>query len=206
MPKPEPGDEPDTMDLGTRPAQRVDMDFSDEPAAQANGHTEDERRDENQTVPDPRHGGGKRQLAMWRNQLALPCLRLKENFPWLSRNPLPKLASASRKGPTASTRLRERTLRTVAGRRRSHKTRTRAQLQTLSATWTAPIRRRALPRNPLQHTVSKDHHADDNTAAIARHQLRRLRHSRHRAQVEHPSGELATLSHRPHRAGTRQRF
>ena len=57
MPKPKPEDEPDAIDLeqdlGTRPAQRVDADSSDEPAADANGDADDERRDENQAVPDP---------------------------------------------------------------------------------------------------------------------------------------------------------
>ena len=56
MPKPKPVDEPDAIDLeqdlGTRPAQRVDADFSHEPT-DANGDADDERRDENQAVQDP---------------------------------------------------------------------------------------------------------------------------------------------------------
>ena len=57
MPKPKPEDEPDVIDLeqdlGTRPARRVATDSSDEPAANANGDADDERRDENQAVRDP---------------------------------------------------------------------------------------------------------------------------------------------------------
>ena len=61
MPKPKPDDEvtpPDLdqnleQDLGTRPAEQVDTDSNDEPTADANGDSDDEREDENQAVPDP---------------------------------------------------------------------------------------------------------------------------------------------------------
>ena len=37
---------------GTRPAEAVETDSNDEPAADANGDSDDERSDENQAVPD----------------------------------------------------------------------------------------------------------------------------------------------------------
>jgi len=56
-PKPKPDDEPDAIDLeqdrGTRPAEPVETDSTNEPAADANGDSDDERIDENQAVPDP---------------------------------------------------------------------------------------------------------------------------------------------------------
>ena len=56
-PKPKPDDEPDAIDLeqdlGTRPAEPVETDSNDQPAADANGDSDDEREDENQAVPDP---------------------------------------------------------------------------------------------------------------------------------------------------------
>ncbi len=56
-PKPKPDDEPDAIDLeqdlGTRPAEPVETDSNDQPAADANGDFDDEREDENQAVPDP---------------------------------------------------------------------------------------------------------------------------------------------------------
>ena len=56
-PKPKPDDEPDAIDLeqdlGTRPAEPVETDSNDQPAADANGNSDDEREDENQAVPDP---------------------------------------------------------------------------------------------------------------------------------------------------------
>jgi hypothetical protein len=57
MPKPKPDDDETAInleqDLGTRPAEPVDTDSTDEPAADANGDSDDERSDENQAVPDP---------------------------------------------------------------------------------------------------------------------------------------------------------
>ncbi len=57
MPKPKPDDDvtpPDLeQDLGTRPAEQVETDSNDEPTADANGDSDDERDDENQAVPDP---------------------------------------------------------------------------------------------------------------------------------------------------------
>ena len=57
IPKPKPDDEPDAIDLeqdrGTRPAEPVETDSNDEPAADASGDSDDEREDENQAVPDP---------------------------------------------------------------------------------------------------------------------------------------------------------
>jgi hypothetical protein len=67
MPKPKPETtlDPDTgledeipaidveQDLGTRPAERVETDSNDDPTADANGDSDDERDDENQAVPDP---------------------------------------------------------------------------------------------------------------------------------------------------------
>ena len=61
MPKPKPDDEVTDLeqnleqDLGTRPAEQVDTDSNDEPTADANGDSDDEREDENQAVPDPSH-------------------------------------------------------------------------------------------------------------------------------------------------------
>lgn len=56
MPKPRPEDDADAdnleQDLGTRAAEPVDTDSTDEPAADANGDSDDERYDENQAVPD----------------------------------------------------------------------------------------------------------------------------------------------------------
>ena len=56
MPKPKPEDEPDAIDLeqdlGTRPSEPVETDSNDEPAADANGDSDDERHDENKAVPD----------------------------------------------------------------------------------------------------------------------------------------------------------
>jgi hypothetical protein len=56
-PKPKTDDEPDAIDLeqdrGTRPAEPVETDSNDEPGADANGDSDDERADENQAVPDP---------------------------------------------------------------------------------------------------------------------------------------------------------
>jgi hypothetical protein len=63
MPKPKPESEPVAEDeipavdleedLGTRPAERVETDSNDDPTADANGDSDDERDDENQAVPDP---------------------------------------------------------------------------------------------------------------------------------------------------------
>jgi hypothetical protein len=57
MPKPKPDDDENAIDLeqdlGTRPTEPVDIDSTDEPAADANGDSDDERPDENQAVPDP---------------------------------------------------------------------------------------------------------------------------------------------------------
>ncbi len=57
MPKPKPEDDTDAIDLeqdlGTRPAEPVETDSNDEPAADASGDSDDERDDENQAVPDP---------------------------------------------------------------------------------------------------------------------------------------------------------
>ena len=56
MPKPKPDDETEVLDLeqdlGTRPAEPVETDSNDDPAADANGDSDDERPDENQAVPD----------------------------------------------------------------------------------------------------------------------------------------------------------
>lgn len=56
MPKPKPDDEAPAIDLdqdlGTRPAEAVETDSNDAPAADANGDSDDERPDENQAVPD----------------------------------------------------------------------------------------------------------------------------------------------------------
>jgi hypothetical protein len=56
MPKPKPEDETPEIDLeqdlGTRPAEPVETDSNDIPAADANGDSDDERADENQAVPD----------------------------------------------------------------------------------------------------------------------------------------------------------
>jgi hypothetical protein len=54
MPKPKPEDEAIDLeqDLGTRPAEPVETDSNDEPAADASGDSDDERPDENQAVPD----------------------------------------------------------------------------------------------------------------------------------------------------------
>ena len=56
-PKAKPDDEANAIDLeqdlGTRPAEPVETDSNDEPAADANGDSDDERYDENQAVPDP---------------------------------------------------------------------------------------------------------------------------------------------------------
>jgi hypothetical protein len=56
MPKPKPNDDADAndleQDLGTRSAEPVETDSNDEPTAEANGDTDDERPDENQAVPD----------------------------------------------------------------------------------------------------------------------------------------------------------
>lgn len=57
MQKPKPGDEVPAIDLeqdrGTRPAESVSTDSNDEPTADANGDSDDERADENLAVPDP---------------------------------------------------------------------------------------------------------------------------------------------------------
>jgi hypothetical protein len=57
MQKPKPDDEVPAIDLeqdrGTRPAEPIRTDSSDEPTADANGDSDDEREDENQAVPDP---------------------------------------------------------------------------------------------------------------------------------------------------------
>jgi hypothetical protein len=57
MEKPKPDDEAAAADLeqdrGTRPAEPVVTDSNDEPGADANGDSDDEREDENQAVPDP---------------------------------------------------------------------------------------------------------------------------------------------------------
>ena len=57
MPKPKPDDEADAVDLeedfGTIPVGPADTDPNDEPAADANGDSDDERPDENRAVPDP---------------------------------------------------------------------------------------------------------------------------------------------------------
>jgi hypothetical protein len=57
MPKPKPDDEENAInleeDFGTHPAEPVDTDSTDEPAADANGDSDDEREDENQAVPNP---------------------------------------------------------------------------------------------------------------------------------------------------------
>ncbi len=56
MPKPKHEDENLEIDveedLGTRPAEPVETDANDIPAADANGDSDDERDDENQAVPD----------------------------------------------------------------------------------------------------------------------------------------------------------
>ena len=56
-PKKKPDEEANAIDLeqdrGTRPAEPVDTDSTDEPTADANGDSDDERPDENQAVPDP---------------------------------------------------------------------------------------------------------------------------------------------------------
>ena len=56
MPKPKPADQADDIDLeqdlGTIPVEPVDTDSNDEPLADANGDSDDERPDENQAVPD----------------------------------------------------------------------------------------------------------------------------------------------------------
>ena len=41
------------QDRTTLPAEPVETDSNDEPAADANGDSDDEREDENQAVPDP---------------------------------------------------------------------------------------------------------------------------------------------------------
>jgi hypothetical protein len=55
MQKPKPGDEVPAIDLeqdrGTRPAESVSTDSNDEPTADANGDSDDERADENLAVP-----------------------------------------------------------------------------------------------------------------------------------------------------------
>jgi hypothetical protein len=57
MPKPKPDDEvaaiDQEQDRGTRPAEPVETDLNDEPTADANGDSDDEREDENQAMPDP---------------------------------------------------------------------------------------------------------------------------------------------------------
>jgi hypothetical protein len=62
MPKPKRNDSDDekipalddTQDLGTiLPSEPIDTDDNDEPFADANGDSDDERPDENQAVPDP---------------------------------------------------------------------------------------------------------------------------------------------------------
>jgi hypothetical protein len=57
MEKPKPDDEAVEIDLeqdlGTRPAEPVQTDSNDDPIADANGDSDDERDDENQAVPDP---------------------------------------------------------------------------------------------------------------------------------------------------------
>ena len=57
MPKPKLDEEVTSIDieedLGTRPAEPVETDSNDVPAADANGDSDDERNDENQAVPDP---------------------------------------------------------------------------------------------------------------------------------------------------------
>lgn len=57
MEKPKPDDEVPAIDLeqdlGTRPPEPVETDSNDEPTADANGDSDDEREDENQAVPDP---------------------------------------------------------------------------------------------------------------------------------------------------------
>ena len=56
MPKPKPDDDAEVIDLdqdlGTRPAEPVETDSNDDPAADANGDSDDECPDENQAVPD----------------------------------------------------------------------------------------------------------------------------------------------------------
>ncbi len=56
-PKPKPKNDDAAADLeqdrGMRPAEPVETDSNDEPAADANGDSDDEREDENQAVPDP---------------------------------------------------------------------------------------------------------------------------------------------------------
>jgi hypothetical protein len=56
-PKPKPEVDADVVDLdqdlATRPAEPVETDSNDEPTADANGDSDDERADENQAVPDP---------------------------------------------------------------------------------------------------------------------------------------------------------
>ena len=58
MEKPKPDDEVPAIDLeqdrATRPAEPVETSSNDEPTADANGDSDDEREDENQAVPDPR--------------------------------------------------------------------------------------------------------------------------------------------------------
>lgn len=57
MEKPKPDDEVPEIDLeqdlATRPSEPVETDSNDEPTADANGNSDDERDDENQAVPDP---------------------------------------------------------------------------------------------------------------------------------------------------------
>ena len=57
MEKPKPDDEVPEIDLeqdlATRPSESVETDSNDEPTADANGDSDDERDDENQAVPDP---------------------------------------------------------------------------------------------------------------------------------------------------------
>ncbi len=56
MEKSKPNDDAAAVDLeqdrGTRPAEPVETDSNDAPAADANGDSDDEREDENQAVPD----------------------------------------------------------------------------------------------------------------------------------------------------------
>ena len=58
MRKPKPDNDTHAIDEGQDhgsipPAEPIDTDSNDEPAADANGDSDDERPDENQAVPDP---------------------------------------------------------------------------------------------------------------------------------------------------------
>jgi hypothetical protein len=57
VPKPKPDDDVPAIDLeqdlGTVPVTSVETDSNEEPTADANGDSDDERPDENQAVPDP---------------------------------------------------------------------------------------------------------------------------------------------------------